>query len=115
MELGGFLVAARPGVSGVSVEVADADGENPPQDRFKVLVRRGDQVAETYEASSRRNVKGYLVNQARASKLIEVTEQQGALPEQARQPDRGTARHPGRARRARLRRGVPPRRVRVRR
>ncbi|WP_436994699.1 phage tail sheath family protein [Streptomyces sp. enrichment culture] len=78
VELGGFLVAARPGVSGVSVEVADADGENPPQDRFKVLVRQGDQVAETYEASSRRNVKGYLVNQARASKLIEVTEQQGA-------------------------------------
>ncbi|MEU9580528.1 phage tail sheath family protein [Streptomyces chilikensis] len=77
-ELGGFLVTARPGVSGVSVEIADADGENPPEDRFKVLVRQGDQVAETYEASTRRNVKGYLVNQVRASKLVEVTEQQGA-------------------------------------
>jgi phage tail sheath protein FI len=76
--LGGFLVAAKPGVTGVSVEVADADGENVPEDRFKVLVRRGDQVAETYEASARKTVKGYLVNQARASKLIEVTEQQGA-------------------------------------
>ncbi|MFG3100528.1 phage tail sheath family protein [Streptomyces sp. NPDC048182] len=76
VELGGFLVAARPGVSGVSVEVADADGENPPEDRFKLLVRQGDQVAETYEASTRKNVKGYLVNQARSSKLIEVTEQQ---------------------------------------
>lgn len=76
--LGGFLVAAKPGVTGVSVEVADADGENPPEDRFKVLVRRGDQVVETYEASTRKNVKGYLVNQARASKLIQVTEQQGA-------------------------------------
>lgn len=65
--LGGFLVAAKPGVTGVSVEVADADGENPPEDRFKVLVRQGDQVAETYEASTRKNVKGYLVNQARAS------------------------------------------------
>ncbi|MGY1456766.1 phage tail sheath family protein [Streptomyces sp. SS8] len=78
VEIGGFLVAVRPGVSGVSVEIADADGEDPPQDRFKVLVRQGDQVAETYEASTRRNVKGYLVNQARASKLIEVTEQQGS-------------------------------------
>ncbi|GAA3653499.1 phage tail sheath family protein [Streptomyces chitinivorans] len=78
VEIGGFLVAARPGVSGVSVEIADADGEDPPQDRFKVLVRQGDQVVETYEASTRKNVKGYLVNQARASKLIEVTEQQGA-------------------------------------
>ncbi|MFD4762073.1 phage tail sheath family protein [Streptomyces sp. NPDC058439] len=76
--LAGFLVAARPGVTGVSVEVADADGENPPEDRFKVLVRQGDQVAETYEASTRKNVKGYLVNQARASKLIQVTEQPGA-------------------------------------
>ncbi|MEU6261252.1 phage tail sheath family protein [Streptomyces sp. NPDC047043] len=78
VQLGGFLVAAKPGVTGVSVEVADADGENPPEDRFKVLVRQGDQVAETYEASTRKNVKGYLVNQARASKLIQVTEQQGA-------------------------------------
>ncbi|TVZ97987.1 MULTISPECIES: phage tail sheath family protein [unclassified Streptomyces] len=77
-ELGGFLVAARPGVLGLSVEVADADGENPPEDRFKILVRQGEQVAETYEASARKNVKGYLVNQARASKLIEVTEQRGA-------------------------------------
>ncbi|MFI8088183.1 phage tail sheath family protein [Streptomyces sp. NPDC086080] len=78
VELGGFLIAARPGVTGVSVEVADADGETPPEDRFKVLVRRGDQVVETYEASTRKNVKGYLVTQARASELIEVTEQRGA-------------------------------------
>jgi phage tail sheath protein FI len=76
--LGGFLVAAKPGVTGVSVEVADADGENPPEDRFKILVRQGEQVVETYEASTRRNVKGYLVNQARASQLIQVTEQPGA-------------------------------------
>ncbi|WP_416968558.1 phage tail sheath family protein [Streptomyces sp. 4F14] len=78
IEVGGFLVAAKPGVTGVSVEVADADGENPPEDRFKLLVRKGGDVAETYEASSRKNVKGYLVTQARASKLIEVTEQRGA-------------------------------------
>ncbi|MFF9484574.1 phage tail sheath family protein [Streptomyces sp. NPDC014676] len=78
VELGGFLIAARPGVTGVSVEVADVDGENPPEDRFKVLVRRGEQVVETYEASTRKNVKGYLVTQARSSELIEVTEQRGA-------------------------------------
>lgn len=78
VELAGFLVAARPGVSGVSVEVADADGENPPEDRFKVLVRQGDQVAETYDASTRKNVKGYLVTQARSSRLVEVTEKRGA-------------------------------------
>ncbi|MGQ5227557.1 phage tail sheath family protein [Streptomyces sp. MN3] len=78
VELGGFLVTAKPGVTGVSVEVADAGGENPPEDRFKLLVRKGDEVVETYETSTRKNVKGYLVNQARASELIEVTERRGA-------------------------------------
>ncbi|KOU73536.1 MULTISPECIES: phage tail sheath family protein [unclassified Streptomyces] len=78
VELGGFLITARPGITGVSVEIADADGENPPEDRFKLLVRQGEQVAETFEASARKNVKGYLVTQARASKLIEVTEQRSA-------------------------------------
>ncbi|MFJ9929139.1 phage tail sheath family protein [Streptomyces misionensis] len=76
--LGGFLVAARPGVTGVSVEVTDPEGENPPEDRFRLLVRRGDQVAETYDVSTRKNVKGYVVGQVRASKLIEVTEQRDA-------------------------------------
>ncbi|MFF5403505.1 phage tail sheath family protein [Streptomyces misionensis] len=76
--LGGFLIAARPGVTGVSVEVADPEGENPPEDRFRLLVRRGDQVAETYDVSTRKNVKGYVVGQVRASKLIEVTEQRDA-------------------------------------
>ncbi|MFI2200199.1 phage tail sheath family protein [Streptomyces sp. NPDC020192] len=76
--LGGFRITARPGVSGVSVEVTDTDGENPPEDRFKLLVRQGEQVAETYDVSTRKNVKGYVVSQLRASKLIEVTEQRDA-------------------------------------
>ncbi|MFC9930798.1 phage tail sheath family protein [Streptomyces sp. NPDC127190] len=78
--LGGFLVTARPGATGVSVEVADADGENPPEDRFKLLVRQGDQVVESYDVSTRKNVKGYVVTQLRASRLVEVTEQQDAAP-----------------------------------
>ncbi|MEU8030961.1 phage tail sheath subtilisin-like domain-containing protein [Streptomyces sp. NPDC049099] len=78
VSLGGFLVAARPGASGVSVEIADPEGENPPEDRFRLLVRQGDQVAETYDVSTRKSVKGYLVTQVRASRLIEVTEQRGA-------------------------------------
>ncbi|MFJ3902932.1 phage tail sheath family protein [Streptomyces sp. NPDC090025] len=78
VELGGFLIAAKPGVSGVSVEIADADGDNTPEDRFKVLVRRGDQVAETFEVSTRKSVKGYFVTQTRASKLIQVSERRDA-------------------------------------
>lgn len=77
-ELGGFLIGVRPGVRGISLEITDAAGENPPEDRFTLLVRRGDQVAETYEASTRKNVKSYLVSQARSSTLIEVTEKRNA-------------------------------------
>ncbi|MFB7511561.1 phage tail sheath family protein, partial [Streptomyces broussonetiae] len=76
--LGGFQITARPGASGLSVEIADAEGENPPEDRFRLLVRQGDQVVETYDVSTRKNVKGYVVTQLRASKLIEVTEQRDA-------------------------------------
>ncbi|SCE48096.1 hypothetical protein GA0115235_120934 [Streptomyces sp. DpondAA-F4a] len=77
--IGGFLVSARPGAGpDVSVEVADAEGENPPEDRFRLLVRQSGKVVETYEASTRKSVKGYLVNQVRESKLIEVAEQAGA-------------------------------------
>ncbi|MFF3911868.1 phage tail sheath family protein [Streptomyces sp. NPDC001852] len=78
LTLGGFRITARPGTSGVSVEIADADGENPPEDRFKLLVRQGEQVVETYDVSTRKNVKGYVVTQLRASKLIEVTEERDA-------------------------------------
>ncbi|MCQ4045107.1 phage tail sheath family protein [Streptantibioticus rubrisoli] len=76
--LGGFLFAALPGAgSGLTVEIADADGENPPEDRFKLLVRQGDKVAESYDVSVRKNVKNYLLTQLRESKLITVTEQRG--------------------------------------
>ncbi|MFJ2900124.1 phage tail sheath family protein [Streptomyces sp. NPDC087218] len=77
--LGGFQVSARPGTGGdLSVEVADAEGENPPEDRFRLLVRQAGKVVETFDVSIRKSVKGYLVTQARQSKLIEVVEQPGA-------------------------------------
>ncbi|MFE4856910.1 phage tail sheath family protein [Streptomyces sp. NPDC056670] len=76
--LGGFLFAALPGNgSALSLEIGDPDGENPPEDRFKLLVRQGDKVAETYDLSVRKNVKGYVLTQLRESKLITVTEQRG--------------------------------------
>ncbi len=76
--IAGFLFSALPGAeSDVSVEIADADGENAPEDRFKVVVRQGGKVAETYDVSTRKNVKGYVVTQLRESKLVEVTEQPG--------------------------------------
>jgi phage tail sheath protein FI len=89
VRLGGLRVAALAGVgSDVSVEVADADGENPPEDRFRLLVRQGDRVAETYDVSTRKNVKNFVVTQVSAqSKLITVAEQgSGALAK----PDKQT-------------------------
>ncbi|WP_098026323.1 phage tail sheath family protein [Streptomyces sp. st115] len=76
--LGGFLVEAKPGTGdGLSVEIADAEGENPPEDRFRLLVRQGGKTVETYDVSTRKNVKGYLVTQTRDSKFVQVTEQPG--------------------------------------
>ncbi|NEA19875.1 phage tail sheath family protein [Streptomyces halstedii] len=93
--IGGFLVAARPGAgTDLSVEVADAEGENPPEDRFRLLVRQSGKVVETYEASTRKSVKGYLVNQARDSKLIEVTEQTGVAPSRPERQSVGLASAP---------------------
>ncbi|OLF17602.1 phage tail sheath family protein [Actinophytocola xanthii] len=90
VRLGGLKVAALPGAGpDVSVEVTDIEGENPPEDRFRLLVRQGDKVVENYEVSTRKNVKNYVVTQvSERSKLIEITEQSsGALAK----PDKQSA------------------------
>ncbi|GAB3467711.1 phage tail sheath family protein [Actinophytocola sediminis] len=82
VRIGGLRVATLPGAGAdVTVEVADAEGENPPDDRFRLVVRQGGKVAETFDVSTRKNVKNYVVTQVSAqSKLIEVSEQSsGAL------------------------------------
>ncbi|MEU9047884.1 MULTISPECIES: phage tail sheath family protein [unclassified Kitasatospora] len=84
----GFLFSALPGAGGeVSVEIADAEGENVPEDRFRLLVRRGAEVVETYDVSTRKSTKGYVVTQLRESKLVAVTEQAGTAPSR---PERRT-------------------------
>ncbi|MFE7400819.1 phage tail sheath family protein [Streptomyces sp. NPDC057557] len=97
--IGGFLISARPGTGGdLSVEVADAEGENPPEDRFRLLVRQAGKVVETYDVSTRKSVKGYLITQTRQSRLIEVTEQPGAAqsrPEKQSVPLTPAAAAPG--------------------
>src|SRR5262249_17874440 len=89
----GLRIAALPAAGAdVSVEVADADGENPPEDRFKLVVRQGDKVVETYDVSTRKNVKNYVVTQvAERSKLIQGTEQSGAP---VARPDKQSVRLP---------------------
>ncbi|SDD75192.1 phage tail sheath family protein [Actinokineospora iranica] len=77
--LGGLRISAKPSTGGeIAVEIADADGENPPEDRFKLLVRQDGKVVETFDVSTKKNLKNYVVTQvAERSRLIEVTEQSG--------------------------------------
>ncbi|MEU5847087.1 phage tail sheath family protein [Saccharopolyspora shandongensis] len=80
VELGGLRISALPGTGAdITVEVADAEGENPPEDRFRLLVSQGGKVVETYDVSTKKNVKSYVVTQVRErSKLIEITERSSA-------------------------------------
>ncbi|GAA2686719.1 MULTISPECIES: phage tail sheath family protein [Actinosynnema] len=94
VRLGALTVRSLPDAGGdVSVEVADADGENPPDDRFKLLVRQGNRVVETHDVSTRKNAKNYVATQlAERSRLVEVVEQpSGALAK----PDKQTVALPG--------------------
>ncbi|MDA3642867.1 phage tail sheath family protein [Saccharopolyspora indica] len=80
VEIGGLRISALPGAgAGLTVEIADAEGENPPEDRFRLLVAQGGKVVETFDVSTKKNVKSYVVTQVRErSKLIEVTERGSA-------------------------------------
>ncbi|WP_371515583.1 phage tail sheath family protein [Kitasatospora sp. NBC_01300] len=84
----GFLFTALPaGGADLTVEIADVEGENVPDDRFRLVVRKGTEVAETYDVSTRKNTKGYVVTQLRESKLVAVSEQPGTAPSR---PERQT-------------------------
>lgn len=85
-QVGGYRVQAigqGPDRSGaapqdVSIEVADAGGENPPEGSFKLIVKRGNKTEETYDqvtaAKGKQNV-ATVVNAA--SKLVHLEEVSG--------------------------------------
>ncbi|MFI7499238.1 phage tail sheath subtilisin-like domain-containing protein [Streptomyces sp. NPDC049687] len=72
-QLGTFTVTAvAPG--NLSVEVADAEGEGPAE-RFKLIVKDGDQPVETFDVSAKKGNRSYVVTQVKErSKLITVAE-----------------------------------------
>lgn len=75
--LGGYRVRARDGSVGeLTVEVADPEGDNPGDDRFTLLVKRGGKVAETHpNVTTRRGSKENVVTVVREqSKLIVIEE-----------------------------------------
>ncbi|MEJ3746401.1 phage tail sheath subtilisin-like domain-containing protein [Actinomycetes bacterium KLBMP 9797] len=73
--LGTFAVAALPGNGELTVEVTDAEGESVPEDRFKLVVRQGGRVVESYDASAKRNTKAYVVTQVRENSTVVTVEE----------------------------------------
>ncbi|MDH6577874.1 phage tail sheath subtilisin-like domain-containing protein [Kitasatospora sp. MAP5-34] len=77
--LGTFKVSARPGVEGeVTVEVADAAGENPTEDRFTLVVRQGGKQVESFDVSAKKGTKNYVVAQVKERSAVVVVEEAGA-------------------------------------
>ncbi|MFD5426753.1 phage tail sheath family protein [Streptomyces sp. NPDC127084] len=72
-QLGTFTVTAvAPG--SLSVEVADPEGEGAA-DRFRLIVKDGDEVAETFNVSAKKSGRNYVVTQVKErSKLIVLEE-----------------------------------------
>ncbi|WP_116210036.1 phage tail sheath family protein [Streptomyces olivoreticuli] len=82
-QLGPYVVRALPGVSGeISVEVTDPEGEDPPQDVFRLLVKRDGEVVETYPAVTTKRSKENVATQVAArSRFISLEEPgKGAAP-----------------------------------
>ncbi|WP_030542456.1 phage tail sheath subtilisin-like domain-containing protein [Streptomyces albus] len=76
-QLGKFKVAAiAAGESGagLSVEVADPEGEGPAE-RFRLIVKDGDRPVETFDVTAKKSGRTYVVTQVRErSRLISVEE-----------------------------------------
>ncbi|NJP46559.1 phage tail sheath family protein [Actinacidiphila epipremni] len=82
--LGGFQVAAQQGAGeGLTVEVADA-AEGAGEDAFTLVVRRGDQVEETFEVSAKRSQRTYVAAVVREKSRLIVVEEPGGSAAVAR-------------------------------
>ncbi|MEE1927552.1 phage tail sheath subtilisin-like domain-containing protein [Streptomyces sp. TRM 70351] len=95
--LGTFKVAARPGSGAdLTVEVADPEGDNPPDDRFTLVVSQGGKQAERFDVSAKKSAKNYVVAQVRDnSALVQVTE--GAAASALARPQKQTVALPAAA------------------
>ncbi|MBW4721126.1 phage tail sheath family protein [Saccharothrix obliqua] len=84
--LGGYRVRAKElGAPEITVEVADATGENPPDDRFTLLVKQNGKVVETHSVSTKRTKENVVTVVREKSNLITAEETSSAPA----RPDRG--------------------------
>jgi phage tail sheath protein FI len=76
--IGSYKVTALPNAArgkSISVEVADAGGESPPDDQFKFIVSLDGKAAETYDNVSTKRGADYVLTKVNtASKLIKLEE-----------------------------------------
>ncbi|MEV8104541.1 phage tail sheath subtilisin-like domain-containing protein, partial [Streptomyces sp. NPDC088135] len=82
-QLGPYAVKPRPGAAGeITVEVAEAEGDDPPSDVFQLIVKRDGQVAETYPGVTTKRSKENVATRVNAkSEIIEIRETaRGAAP-----------------------------------
>ncbi|NUU24504.1 MAG: phage tail sheath family protein [Streptomycetaceae bacterium] len=78
-QLGAYRVRALPGVTGaITVEVGDPEGESPPQEAFRLVVRRDGEVVETYPAVTTRKGKDNVATQVNARSQVVNLEESGA-------------------------------------
>lgn len=83
VQVGPYAVKPRPGVAGeITVEVTEAEGDDPPSDTFQLIVRRDGQVAETYPSVTTKRSKENVATRVNAkSELIEIRDPgRGAAP-----------------------------------
>ncbi|WP_033441629.1 phage tail sheath family protein [Saccharothrix sp. NRRL B-16314] len=90
--LGGYKVTAREQAAGeiegeITVEVADPAGENPPDDRFALLVKLDGKVVETHQVTTKRTKEHVVTVVREKSKLITIEE---TAPNAVAKPDKGS-------------------------
>ncbi|CAM3776265.1 phage tail sheath subtilisin-like domain-containing protein [Occultella aeris] len=92
-QIGGYRVVAKddaPKGKKVSVEVADAGGENPPDDQFKLVINVEGKETETFDnVTTKRGADNVATKVNQHSKLITIEEV--ASGSALAKPDKGTA------------------------
>jgi phage tail sheath protein FI len=91
--VGGYRFAAKQLPAGknagdITVEVADASGESPPDDRFTLLVKQHGKVVETHNVTTKRTKENVVTVVQEKSALITVEET--AAGGVATKPDKGS-------------------------
>ncbi|WP_431046327.1 phage tail sheath family protein [Streptomyces sp. P1-3] len=77
-QLGPYVVRTLPGVTGeITVEVAEPEGDDPPQDLFKLVVKRDGQVVEAYPAVTSKRSKDNVATQVKAQSRVIALEEPG--------------------------------------